>query len=72
MAEGLKPHHHQYYLLKRVKYYDKTRHCMVKLFIYKCMICGKEYYERYEYKPPPKRRKRKSRREIGNEKRKIN
>lgn len=69
MAEGLKPHYHQYYTLKVIRYYDKKKHYMSKVITFRCMICGKEYYERYEYKPPPKRRK--SRRKK-NEKGKIN
>ena len=30
---------------------------MVKDVTYRCMICGKEYHERYEYKPPPRKEK---------------
>lgn len=70
MAEGLRPHYHQDYMLKVIKHYDKKRHCMIKLVIYKCMICGREYYERYEYRPS--KRKKKSRSERKNEKRKVN
>ncbi|WP_143746962.1 hypothetical protein [Massilimicrobiota timonensis] len=71
MAEGLKPHHHQYYHLKTIRYYDKVKHCMVKRFVYKCMICGKEYYEPYEYEPRTKRKRYKERKGK-NEKRKVN
>lgn len=55
MTEGLRPHHHQYYLYDIRRYYDRQKHCMVKNVTFRCMICGKEYHERYEYKPPPKK-----------------
>lgn len=49
MAQGLRPHYHQYY--------DKEKRCMIKKVIFRCMICGKVYHERYEYKPPPRKQK---------------
>lgn len=54
MASGLRPHYHQYYLYNIKNYYDKVKHCMIKHVTFRCMICGKMYHERYEYKPPPK------------------
>lgn len=53
MAQGLRPHHHEYYEHRVDKYYDNQKCCMVKNISYRCMICGKIYHERYEYKPPP-------------------
>lgn len=53
MAQGLRPHYHQYYLYNIKRYYDNSKHCMIKMVTFRCMICGKEYHERYEYKPPP-------------------
>lgn len=69
MAEGLRPHYHQDYMLNVIKYYDKKRHCMIKLVTYKCMICGREYYKRHKYKPS--KRKNKLRGERKNEERTI-
>ena len=57
MSQGLRPHYHQYYLNDIKRYYDHTKHCMIKHVTFRCMICGKEYHERYEYKPPPKKEK---------------
>ncbi len=51
MSEGLRPHYHQYYFYDIKRYFDKEKGCMVKSATYKCMICGKEYHEHYEYKP---------------------
>ena len=59
MAEGLRPHYHQYYCYDDKKYYDHHRGCLVRKVTYRCMICSKEYHERYEYKPPPKKEKNK-------------
>lgn len=53
MTKGLRPHYHQYYLYDIKRYYDKQKECMIKKVTFRCMICGKEYHERYEYKPPP-------------------
>lgn len=58
MAQGLRSHYHQYYTLKVIKYYDKKKHCVVKLTNYECMICGKEYFKRREYKTSNKRKLR--------------
>lgn len=59
MTQGLRPHYHQYYLYDIKRYYDKQKGCMVKNVTFRCMICGKEYHERYEYKPPPIRKENK-------------
>lgn len=53
MSQGLRPHYHQYYLNDIKRYYDHTKHCMIKHATFRFMICGKEYHERYEYRPPP-------------------
>lgn len=53
MAQGLRPHHHEWYEHQINKYYDTKKHCMVKDVIYRCMICGKTFHEPYEYRPPP-------------------
>lgn len=59
MAQGLRPHYHQYYVYGIEKYPDRVKGCMVKKVIYRCMIpgCKHEYHERYEYKPPPRKQK---------------
>ena len=57
MGEGLRPHFHQYYLYDIKNYYDTNKGCMVKNVTFRCMICGSEYHERYEYKPPPGKEK---------------
>lgn len=59
MSEGLKPHYHQYYLYDIKRYFDRYKNCMIKHVTFRCMICGKEYHERYEYKPPPRKEKNK-------------
>ena len=67
MSEGLKPHYHQYYLYDIKRYYDRYKKCMIKHATFRCMICGKEYHERYEYKPPPRKEKNKDK-EISTQK----
>lgn len=57
MSEGLRPHRHEWHEHKIKRYYDEEKHCMVKDVMFRCMICGKIYHERYEYKPPPKKYK---------------
>lgn len=55
MSEGLKPHRCQYYEYKVQRYQDKNLQCMIKKVIYRCMICGKTYADKYDYyKHPPK------------------
>ena len=55
MAEGLKPHHHQYFEYDCKSHFDSRRHVIVKKVTYMCMICGKLSHETYEeYCPPPK------------------
>jgi hypothetical protein len=54
MSEGLKPHRCQFYEYKVQHYKDKYTHCMVKKVIYRCMICGKTYADRYDYDYPRK------------------
>ena len=53
MGEGLRPYYHQYYLYDIKKYYDRNRGCNVKKATFFCAICGHEFYEIYEYRPPP-------------------
>ena len=61
MAEGLKPHHHQYFEYDCKSHLDNRRHVIVKKVTYMCMICGRLSYETYEeYCPPPKERKPKA------------
>lgn len=57
MAQGLRQHYHQYYDHGIKRYYDEEKGCMVKKLMFRCMICGKVYHERYEYKPPPRKHK---------------
>ena len=55
MAEGLRPHRHQEFKYRTVRYFDKKRHVFVKEIQYMCMICGRIRYEKYDcYVPPPK------------------
>lgn len=54
MSSGLRPHYHQFYLYDTKRYYNDKKHCMVNKATFRCMICGKTYHERYEYKPPPR------------------
>lgn len=55
MAEGLRPHHHQYFEHRVEQYYDRKRHVIVKKIHCMCMICGHTHYEKYDcYVPPPK------------------
>lgn len=60
MSEGLRPHYHQYYIYGIKKYFNHQKGCMVKDATFRCMICGKEHHERYEYKPPPSKEKNKN------------
>lgn len=53
MGEGLRPHHHVYYEVETKYYHDHEKGCAVRNTTFRCMICGKEYHERYEYHPPP-------------------
>lgn len=53
MGEGLRPHHHIYYEVETRYYHDHEKGCAVRNTTFRCMICGKEYHERYEYHPPP-------------------
>jgi len=54
MGEGLRKHYHQHYLYNIQTYYDDEKGCMVKKATFRCMICGHEFHERYEFKPPPR------------------
>lgn len=55
MAEGLRPHRHQEFEYRTVRYFDKKRHVFVKEIQYMCMICGHIHPEKYDcYVPPPK------------------
>ena len=59
MSEELQSHYHRYYLFDIKHYYNKVKSCMIKDATFKCMVCGKTYHERYEYKPPPDPKSRK-------------
>ena len=60
MAEGQKPHHHQYFEYRTKQYYDSKRHVKVKNVTYMCMICGRLSHECYkEYILPGKRMNKK-------------
>lgn len=54
MAEGLRPHHHQYFEYRSRQYYDKKQECIVKKVEYMCMICGNIKHETYYSYVPPK------------------
>lgn len=55
MAQGLRPHYHQYFEYNIQTRYDKEQHCIKKKITYMCMICGKLHNEVYDcYEPPPK------------------
>lgn len=57
MSEGLRNHWCQLYLYDIKNHYNHNKGCMVKDVTYRCMICGKERHERYEYRPPPAKEK---------------
>ena len=69
MGEGLRPHYHQRYVNGIKNYYDHEKGCMVKKVTYRCMICGDERHEYYEYRPPPG--KEKSTKSLENQKKKF-
>ena len=50
MAEGLKPHEHQYYTDHRVRVYDKKKDRDEIIDVMRCMICGHQDYE-YSFEP---------------------
>lgn len=57
MAEGLRPHYHQYFEYRTDQRYDESNHAIVKKVQYMCMICGKVRFEKYiTYLPPPKKK----------------
>ena len=60
MAEGLKPHHHQYYEGDDWKHTDEDGY-VYHYVRYHCMICGKTYVDKYligyRPKPPPESQK---------------
>lgn len=61
MAEGLKPHRHQFYE-DSVKQYRDDFGCKRVKAIYRCMICGAVKTEKYTcYEPPPETPKRQHR-----------
>lgn len=57
MGEGLRPHWCKTYLYDVKYYYDHKKGCMVKDAKFRCMICGRERHEYYEYRPPPVKEK---------------
>ncbi len=54
MAQGLRPHHHEYYEDHTVKLYDKKKNRDEYITVMRCMICGHEHYE-YTFKPHRRR-----------------
>lgn len=55
MAQRLRPHRHQEFEYRIVRYFDKKRHVIVKKIQYMRMICGRIRHEKYDcYVPPPK------------------
>lgn len=60
MGEGLRPHWCQPYVHDVEHYYNHQKGCMIKKVTYRCMICGDERHEYYEYRPPPNKEKNKS------------
>lgn len=50
MAQGLRPHHHEYYCDHVVRVYDKKKNRDEVINVMRCMICGHEDYE-YSFEP---------------------
>lgn len=57
MAEGLRPHHHQYFEYHIKTWYSNEQHCVKKKITYMCMICGKLKKETYDCDTPPSKHK---------------
>lgn len=48
--------HEHSYVLKNIKhYFNHDKGCMIKDVLFKCVLCGRKYHEKYEYRPPPKK-----------------
>lgn len=50
MAEGLRPHEHQYYTDHRIRVYDKKKSRDEVIDVMRCMICGYQDYI-YSFEP---------------------
>lgn len=50
MAEGLRPHQHQYYTDHQVRVYDKEKNRDEVIDVMRCMICGHQDYI-YSFEP---------------------
>lgn len=50
MAEGLRPHEHQYYTDHRIRIYDKKKDRDEVIDVMRCMICGHQDYI-YSFEP---------------------
>lgn len=50
MAEGLRPHKHEYYTDHRVRVYDKKKDRDEVIDVMRCMICGHQDYI-YSFEP---------------------
>lgn len=50
MAEGLRPHEHQYYTDHQVRTYDKEKNRDEVIDVMRCMICGHQDYI-YSFEP---------------------
>lgn len=50
MAEGLRPHKHEYYTDHRVRVYDRKKNRDEVIDIMRCMICGHQDYI-YSFEP---------------------
>ena len=50
MAEGLRPHEHQFYTDHRIRVYDKKKNRDEIIDVMRCMICGHQDYI-YSFEP---------------------
>ena len=50
MAEGLRPHRHEYYTDHRIRVYDRKKDRDEVIDVVRCMICGHQDYI-YSFEP---------------------
>ena len=50
MAEGLRPHEHQFYTDHRIRVYDEKKNRDEIIDVMRCMICGHQDYI-YSFEP---------------------
>ena len=58
MAQGLKPHHHNYFDYEIRQHYDRKHRKIIKKIHKMCIICGCDKWECVECYIPPQNKKR--------------